>query len=415
MPEGKHTTEASSTRKPFDFSLVQQQTLQAGSELAHHRQKNTALADACKGEIAKTLAGENVMGKMALLGNQIEQLIPPERQLHHQITTGLCLIRSMNSLLEVERESRERLAEMLNPCSSAVSRLCMPTSGVQLIAEASTDSLRRIAEATAPRIASMDFGRGWDAISSMDCGMGRDAIASHELVGKFAALTAAADLLVPVRIHAVPCQPPQSAPRPGRCREAFLDSLLLSPVPELLSHPEPTGWLDDSLDEEGGRMVLEQLNRFVRSEEIPNDAPEGMDFLFALWKLKRPGLSQAEGRQLNLKVQDFLRRQLDLMPPAGGHRLLESGLFVPHLQGENPSPVPAPDLAPEKFTTHQLSKKLPSTPDTLKRHAKRACDTGPLPQPMPAFPGWFVVSQSDPRGGHGCGWKFQQRNESKKS
>ncbi len=140
----------------------------------------------------------------------------------------------MNSLLEVERESRERLAEMLNPCSSAVSRLCMPTSGVQLIAEASTDSLRRIAEATAPRVASMDFGRGWDAISSMDCGLGRDAIASHELVGKFAALTAAADLLVPVRIHAVPCQPPQSAPRPGRCREAFLDSLLLSPVPEVL-------------------------------------------------------------------------------------------------------------------------------------------------------------------------------------
>ena len=387
----------------------------AGMERTFQQLRNTALADACKGEIAKTWAAEMAMARMVSFGNQIGQLIAPERELLQQITAGFSSIHQMNPLLDAERERRERLAEMLNPCSSAVSRLCMPTSGVQLIAEASTDSLRRIAEATAPRIASMDFGRGWDAISSMDCGTGRDAIASHELVGKFAALTAVADLLVPVRIHAVPRQPPQSAPRPGRCREAFLDSLLLSPVPEVLSHPEPTGWLDDSLDEQGGRMVLEQLFRFVRSEEIPNDAPEGMDFLFALWKLKRPGLSQAEGRQLNLKVQDFLRRQLDLMPSAGGHHQLESGLFVPHLQGENPAPVPAPDLAPEKFTTHQLSKKLPSTPDTLKRHAKRACDTGPLPQPMPAFPGWFVVSQSDPRGGHGCGWKFQQRNESKKS
>ena len=413
MPEGKDTTEASSTRKPFDFSLVQQQTLQAGSKLAHHRQKNTAVADACKGEIAKTLAGEKVMGKMALLGNQIGQLIAPERQLHHQITTGLCLIRSMNSLLEVERESRERLAEMLNPCSSAVSRLCMPTSGVQLIAEASTDSLRRIAEATAPRVASMDFGRGWDAISSMDCGLGIDAIASLGSVGRLAALAAVADLNAPVLTHPVPRRPSFNDHCHERCIETFPERLFIRSVPEA---PKPaTDWLDDSLDEEGGRMVLEQLNRFVRSEEIPNDAPEGMDFLFALWKLKRPGLSQAEGRQLNLKVQDFLRRQLDLMPPAGGHRLLESVLFVPHLQGENPSPVPAPDLAPEKFTTNQLSKKLPSTPDTLKRHAKRACDTGPLPQPMPAFPGWFVVSQSDPRGGHGCGWKFQQRNESKKS
>jgi len=315
----------------------------------------------------------------------------------------------MNSLLEVERESRERLAEMLNPCSSAVSRLCMPTSGVQLIAEASTDSLRRIAEATAPRVASMDFGRGWDAISSMDCGLGIDAIASLGSVGRLAALAAVADLNAPVLTHPVPRRPSFNDHCHERCIETFPERLFIRSVPEA---PKPaTDWLDDSLDEEGGRMVLEQLNRFVRSEEIPNDAPEGMDFLFALWKLKRPGLSPAEVRQLNLKVQDFLRRQLDLMPSAGGHHQLESGLFVPHLQGENP----APDLAPEKFTTHQLSKKLPSTPDTLKRHAKRACDTGPLPQPMPAFPGWFVVSQSDPRGGHGCGWKFQQRNESKKS
>jgi hypothetical protein len=34
------------------------------------------------------------------------------------------------------------------------------------------------------------------------------------------------------------------------------------------------------------------------------------------------------------------------------------------------SDTPAPDLVPEIYTTHQLAKKLPSTTDTLKRHAK---------------------------------------------
>ena len=100
-----------------------------------------------------------------------------------------------------------------------------------------------------------------------------------------------------------------------------------------------------------------------------------MDFLLALWKLKKTGLSKTERHRLHLTVVDFLIHQIGVLPPAGGLQQLA--------------------------TTQQLAKKLPSTTDTLKRHAKKACENGPLPQQMPAFPGWFVVAQSDPKGGQG--------------
>jgi hypothetical protein len=219
----------------------------------------------------------------------------------------------------------------------------------------------------------------------MEIGLGLNAIAALGSVGNLAASAVLPDLHVPVRIHAVPRLPWQSAPRPGRCRETFLDGPPLSPVPEAPSHPQPTDWIEDDLGDEGGRRVLEQLSRFVRSEEIPTDAREGMDFLLALWKLKKTGLSKTEKNRLHRTVVAFLRQQIGVLPLAGGLQQLTSGLLVPHPH----SKTPVPDLAPEIFTTQQLAKKLHSTTDTLKRHAKRACDEGPLPQPMPAFPGWF--------------------------
>jgi hypothetical protein len=245
----------------------------------------------------------------------------------------------------------------------------------------------------------------------MEIGLGLNAIAALGSVGNLAASAVLPDLHVPVRIHAVPRLPSQSAPRPGRCREAFLDRPPLSPVPEAPSHPQPTDWIEGDLGDEGGRRVLEQLSRFVRSEEIPTDAREGMDFLLALWTLKKTGLNKTEKHQLHLTVVDFLSRQLGVLPSADGLQQLASGLLVPHSHCKSPDP----DLAPEIFTTQQLTRKLHSTTDTLKRHAKKACENGPLPQPMPAFPGWFVVAQSGPKGGQGCGWKFQQRSELKES
>jgi len=88
-----------------------------------------------------------------------------------------------------------------------------------------------------------------------------------------------------------------------------------------------------------------------------------------------------------------------------GHQQLKSGLLVPQSQPK----LPVPDLAPEVYTTKQLAALLPTTTDTLKRHARSACRRGALPQPLQDFPDWFVVSRSDPQGGQNRGWKFQKR------
>jgi len=376
----------------------EERALQAGIALARQHSTAAALAEACSVKALSSALERNLASGLTsdiLIG----RVVSADLLRLQGVTAGITALQGMNPLLEADQERRERLAELLNPCRGALAALRMQTSGLERVAEASNATLRRMAEACAPRIAPMEIGLGLNAIAALGS------------VGNLAAVTALADLHVPVRIHAVPRLPSQSAPRPGRCRETFLDRAPLSPVPEAPSHPQPTGWMEDDLADEGGRRVLEQLSRFVRSEEIPTDAREGMDFLLALWKLKKTGLSKTEKHRLHLTVVDFLRQQIGVLPPAGGLQQLTSGLLVPHSHGN----TPAPDLAPEIYTTQQLAKKLPSTTDTLKRHAKKACENGPLPQPMPAFPGWFVVAQSGPKGGQGCGWKFQQRSELKES
>lgn len=369
--------------------MADQQALQAGVALARQQLSSAALSDVCRSEAAKALALQFNVGGIAPLGNQIGNLINADLQRIQQITAGFNAIRAMHPLLEAEEERRQRLAEIVNPCRGLIESLRIQSSGLDRIAESYQASLRQMAEAVVPRFPAIDCGIGLDAISTL---------ASFGDLGL-------SDLHVPVRIHAVPRLATQNVLCPGRSREAFLDRQPLSPILEAPPHREPTGWPEDSLEDEGGRRVLEQLSRFVRSEEIPSDAREGMDFLLALWKLKKTGLSKTERHRLHLTVVAFLREQIGVLPPAGGLQQLASGLLVPHTHGK----TLAPDLDPEIFTTQQLAKKLPSTTDTLKRHAKKACEIGPLPQPMPAFPGWFVVAQSDPKGGQGCGWKFQQR------
>jgi len=200
--------------------------LQAGMALERQRMR----------EVVEAVAfAEAIRAKALSADIKIASLISAD-QARFQRVAGMTALQGMNPLLEAERERRER------------------------IAEAGTESLRRMAEACAPRIAPMEFGRGLNAIAALGS------------IGNLAAVAALADLHVPVRIHALPRLPTQNALCPGRSREAFLDRQPLSPIPEAPAHPEPTGWLEDSLADEGGRRVLEQLSRFVRSAEIPSDA-----------------------------------------------------------------------------------------------------------------------------------------------
>ena len=264
----------------------------------------------------------------------------------------------------------------------------MQTSGLKQVAEVSSASLRLVAEACSPRLPSLDIDLGLDAIRALGT------------VGDFSAL---GDLHGPVRIHAVPRLPNPATPCPGRCREALPDGAPFPSSQEALERAP--GLLDTGLESKNSQKLLEELIRFQRSDEIPSDAREGMSVLTAWWKLNRLRITPDQSLEFNRTVHGFIGAQLGLTTAPDRHQELKSGLLVPRSH----RPLPAPDLASEVHSTQQLKKQLHVSTDTLKRHARKACKKGPLPQPLPDFPDWFVVEESDPQGGQNRGWKFQKR------
>jgi len=371
--------------------------LQAGIALAWQHSAAAALAEASRvKDLSSALEMNVARGLTADI--QIESLISAD--LHRlRGVASMTALQGMNPLLQAERERWKHLAEIAHPCKGLLEGLRMQTSGLDLAALARTESFRRMAEACVPRVAPMEIGLGLSAIEDMSS------------VGNLAAVTALADLHVPVRIHAVPRLPSRSAPLPGRCREAFLDRPPLSPVQETPSHSEPTGWLEDGLDDKGGRRVLEQLSRFVRSEEIPSDAREGMSVLIAWWKLNGHRISSDQSLEFNLVVQSFIGAQLGLTTASGHHKQLMSRLLVP--LSESRQKLPAVKLDPRIYTTYELSKILNYNDSTIRRQAetawKKAGGLGPCP--LRSEPKWYVVEAAEDGGGKTRGWKFQQLSE----
>ena len=352
-----------------------------------------ALAEASMGKAPSSALGANFNRGLGT-DIRIGTLSSADLQRLEAVAADIDALQTKNPFLEAQRELCKRIWEIANPRNMGLEDLLMQSIRFDSTALTGTESLRWVANYCAPLFSSLGVGLGSDAIA---------------VLGSIGNPRAFGNLHAEMRIHAVPRLPSQRAPRHEGFREAFPNRPPLRPVPEAPNQTAPTGWLEDALDDEGGLRVLEQLRRFMRSEEIPSDAREGMDFLLALWELKKPGLNKTEKHQLHLIVEDFLRRQLGVLPTAGGPQQLASGLLVPHSHCKSPDP----DLAPDIFTTQVLAQKLPSTTVTLTRHARKACENGPLPQKMPDFPDYYVVSPSDPRGGRGRGWKFQQRQNSK--
>ncbi|MFM7547724.1 MAG: hypothetical protein ACKO8I_02405, partial [Cyanobacteriota bacterium] len=235
------------------------------------------------------------------------------------LEAGISAVNAISSRLQAEwaEQNRSRFAELLKPSHGMVEALGMQVS--RGAAETLGLHARRFDRSDVEAIAKWARRslEGFPTLAThKEIGLERHAMGALGSVGKLA------DLEKRFRIHVAPHPPSQSAPRPGRCREAFLDGAPFSPVREAPSHPEPTDWLEDGLDDEVCRKFLEQLNRFVRSEEIPSDVREGMDFLLALWKLKKTGISKAERHKLHMTVVDFLRQQIGVTSPASGLHLL---------------------------------------------------------------------------------------------
>jgi hypothetical protein len=376
----------------------EERALQAGIALASQHSAAAALAEASSVKALSSVLETNFASGLTsdvLIGRVVSaDLLRLQR-----LTVGITALQGMNPLLEADQERRERLAELLNPCRGALAALRMQTSGLERVAEASNASLRRMAEACAPRIAPMEIGLGLNAIAALGS------------VGNLAAVTALADLHVPVRIHAVPRLPSQSAPRPGRCREAFLDRPPFSPVQEAPSHPQSTGWLEDSLEDEGGRRFLEQLSRFVRSEEIPSDAREGMSVLITWWKLNGHRISSDQSLEFNRVVQSFIGAQLGLTIASDHHKQLNRGLLVP--LSERRQKHPAVELDPRIYTSLELSKILNYNDSTIRRQAETAWTKAGCLEPCPLKRGsnWYVVEAAEDGGGQKRGWKFQRLSE----
>jgi hypothetical protein len=180
-------------------------------------------------------------------------------------------------------------------------------------------------------------------------------------------------------------------------------------VPEVPSRLSSSVWLEDSLDDESGQRVLEQLSGFVRSDEISGDAREGLSVLIAWWKLNRLRITPDQSLEFNRFVQCFIGAQLGMTAAPDCHRQLGSGLLVP--RGESHQQIQPVDLDPRIYTSKELSEILNYNDSTIRRQAEAAWTKAGGLGPCPLRKGsvWYVVAASEEGGGQKRGWKFQQR------
>lgn len=159
----------------------------------------------------------------------------------------------------------------------------------------------------------------------------------------------------------------------------------------------------ETADIESRHRTPKHPDQHTSSRATPKVTLEEAEILELLRQLKKSDSSDDEKLRHCLNIIETLGIQLELPPQPFRKRDLTRRYSPCSNQGNQPPP-----LSPSTHTTRQLAAIIPTTTDTLKRHAKRAYERGPLPQPMPRFPDWFVVSRSSPKGGQGCGWKFSR-------
>ena len=146
---------------PLVLRAADSQALQTGIAQARQQIQRKTLAEACR-EITKPPAIEMQLSLYAA-GNRIEQQIAADRQFFQEAAVGSTALRAMNSLQEAERERWKRLAEIAHTQRGLLESIRMQTSGLDQIVEASTATLRGMAEACSTRLPTLDIGFGLDA------------------------------------------------------------------------------------------------------------------------------------------------------------------------------------------------------------------------------------------------------------
>jgi hypothetical protein len=321
------------------------------------------------------------LGRLFPSENLIGQMLAADRQRLKQITTGISATQTMNRLLEAEQERTERLLEAFHPCRGLFEVLRNQTSGLEQLAAASSRNL-----------------------ASLDIGLGIDVISSSETVGEF---TPPADLQGQLRIHAVPLLPSRPRGRDEADMRCAPHTSLLQ-VPEMTSDP-----LDAGSETDNSLMLLEELMRFQRSDQIPRDAREGISALTNWWKMHWLRITPDQSREFNRTVQRFIEGQLDLVAAPDVNRKRDGGPTIPG-SCESSRQQPDVDLDPRIYRSLKLSKILIYNDSTIRRQAEAAWRKagGVGPCLLKKGSDWYVVAAPEDGGGKKTGWKFQKRQSS---
>lgn len=107
---------------------------------------------------------------------RIGSLISADLQRLQAAAAGIAALRTMNPLLEAERERWKRLAEVAHPCMGVLEGLRMQSIRFDSTGLAGTESLRRIAEACAP--ASLPWISVWDSTPSQNLSLWATSVPS---------------------------------------------------------------------------------------------------------------------------------------------------------------------------------------------------------------------------------------------
>jgi hypothetical protein len=342
--------------------------------------------------IGQSMAAELMIGKSLALENQVGGLVAADLERMKKIAAGCSSIHWTQPLLEAERERWAQIAEITNPCRGIAESLKIPTP---TFASITADSAKAILEATLQHTT------------------GLQQLAEEMSRVAFSATEAIHSSYLPFRIHALPASP-TTEPSPLRARSKHSeaghaqepsirsDSLLI-PTPgntsEINSKPDFPG------EEARTQHLLNLLNRFLDSKEIPCDAREGLTSVIAWFKINQGRGCQVDGRKLNTLILAFLRDEHGLETPPEFQQLLSSGLLVP----KHRTPNEPPELEPEIYTSTQLAKILTYNEASIRKLAGSVWKDGGGPQLLIRGTNWYVVGRGRADGGRGRGWSFQKK------
>jgi hypothetical protein len=294
---------------------------------------------------------------------------------------------ALDSVLKAQHEQMRRLQELAFPHAQLLERIPSAASAIQAIEGGLNSTIAEVVQSQADLKASelmhSSLTRHLDTLSSLHLSM---------------------------RIHATPIEVPSLVDsdtekssdhgvEQDRAQRAQL-------IPTRANNGELEFKPETLADPAQVKHLLRMLNDFLATDEVSEDAKEGIASAIAWHKLGQRTHRPQDGQNLNILIHAFLRHQQGLSTQPGFDRLLSSGLLIAKANHR----CAQPELEPRIYTSNELAIIMNYDEGTIRRKAKAAWSRGALPQPLDKDLTWYVVgTPNDSSGGRKCGWKFQKR------